>query len=100
MRQVGFWKGFVSALVVIVGLYAVNASARQGGVQYIDQNIRMADAMVAIAQELREMNDKGLKVRVETEKPLKIDKLEMSVPNGLEIKPSTRPIEVNVKSTQ
>lgn len=81
----------------MVGLYAVNATARQG-VQYLDPNIKMAEATIVIAQELREMNDKGLKVHVETEKPLKIDKLEMKVPDGIEIKPSTRAIEVNVKS--
>lgn len=99
MRQVGFWKGFVSAFVVMVGLYAVNATARQG-VQYIDQNVRMADAMVVMAQELRAMNERGLKVRVESEKPLKIEKLEMKVPDGIEVKPSVKPLEVNVKSTQ
>lgn len=98
MRQSGFWKGFVSAFVVMVGLFAMNAFARQG-VQYIDPNIRMADAMVVAAQELRRMNENGLKVRVESEKPLKIEKLEIKIPDGLEVKPGSRPLEVNVKGS-
>lgn len=83
----------------MIGLYAVNASARQG-VQYIDPQVKLAEATIVIAQELREMNDNGLKVKVESEKPLKIDKLEIKVPDGLEVKPGARPLEVNVKSAQ
>lgn len=99
MRQAGFWKGFVSAFVVMVGLFAVNAMARQGGVQIIDNQARMAEAMIVCAQELRQMNDKGLTVYVQSEKPLKIDKLEVKMPDGVVIKPASgQPIEVKAKT--
>lgn len=94
MRQVGFWKGFVSAFVVMIGLYAVNVSARQGGVYNIDNTKLMADALVVCAEELREMNDKGIRVKVESDKPLKLDRLEIRMPDGVEVKPSSRPLEV------
>lgn len=98
MRQTGFWKGFVSAFVVMIGLFAVNAVARQG-VQYMDPNIKMAEAMVVTAQELRKINENGIKVKVETDRPIKVDKLEIKVPDGLEVKPGSRPLEVNVKTS-
>ncbi|MEQ1823325.1 MAG: hypothetical protein ABL949_12510 [Fimbriimonadaceae bacterium] len=98
MKQNGFWKGFGSAIVVMFAMYgAVSAYAGGQQVQVYDAQSRMAEATVVIAKELQEMNDNGLKVKLDSKEPVKIEgKVEMKVP--VEIRTSSSyPIEVKVK---
>jgi hypothetical protein len=98
VKQNGFWKGFGSAFVVMFAMYgAVSAYAGGQQVQIYDSQSRMAEATVAIAKELQEMNDNGLKVKLDSKDAVKIEgKLELKSP--VEIKTSSSyPVEVKVR---
>lgn len=77
--------------------YGVFAFAGGQQVQVFDAQTRLSEATIVIAKELQEMNDNGLKVKIDSKEPVKIEgKIEIKTP--VEIKTSSSyPLDVKVK---